>query len=174
MLDEAAFGAATEVTPKFVSPADPAARWTGAHGGQVFFACSTNYLVDVENAIIVDVEATTAIRQAEVLAAKRMINRSMERFDLYPARLLADSAYGSAQMLGWLVYEQGIEPHVTVFDRWLARMVPSQVTTSPTEYLSSGRYEPSATFADVLGKTADGIDLRRARIAQAADVALQG
>jgi transposase len=117
VLDDAAFGAATEVTPKFVSPADPAARWTGAHGGQAFFAYSTNYLVDVENAIIVDVEATTAIRQAEVLAAKRMIERSLERFDLYPARLLGDSGYGSAEMLGWLVYEHGIEPHVTVFDK---------------------------------------------------------
>src|SRR5262244_1817443 len=117
VLDDAAFGAATEVTPKFVSPADPAARWTGAHGGQAFFAYSTNYLVDVENAIIVDVEATTAIRQAEVLAAKRMIERSMERFDLYPARLMGDSAYGSGEMLGWLVYEHGIEPHVTVFDK---------------------------------------------------------
>ena len=30
VLDDAAFGAATEVTPKFVSPSDPAARWTGA------------------------------------------------------------------------------------------------------------------------------------------------
>ena len=88
VLDDAAFGAATEVVAKFVSPADPAARWTGAHGGQAFFAYSTNYLIDVDNGIIVDVEATTAIRQAEVLAAKRMINRSMERFDLYPARLL--------------------------------------------------------------------------------------
>ena len=39
------------------------------------------------------------------------------RFDLYPARLLGDSAYGSAEMLGWLVYEHGIEPHVTVFDK---------------------------------------------------------
>ena len=47
---------------------------------------STNYLIDVDNAIIVDVEATTAIRQAEVLAAKRMIERSMERFDLYGVR----------------------------------------------------------------------------------------
>ena len=28
VLDDAAFGAATEVTPKFISPADPAARWT--------------------------------------------------------------------------------------------------------------------------------------------------
>jgi transposase len=117
VLDDAAFGAATEVTPKFISPADPAARWTGAHGGQAFFAYSTNYLIDVENAIIVDVEATTAIRQAEVLAAKRMIERSMERFDLYPARLMGDSAYGSADMLGWLVHEHGIEPHVTVFDK---------------------------------------------------------
>ncbi len=117
VLDDAAFGAATEVTPKFVSPSDPAARWTGAHGGQAYFAYSTNYLVDVENAIIVDVEATTAIRQAEVLAAKRMIERSLERFDLYPSRLLGDSAYGSAEMLGWLVYEHGIEPHVTVFDK---------------------------------------------------------
>jgi len=117
VLDDAAFGAATEVVPKFVSPADPAARWTGAHGGLAFFAYSTNYPIDVENAIIVDVEATTAIRQAEVLAAKRMIERSMDRFGLYPARLLGDSAYGSADMLGWLLYEHGIEPHVTVFDK---------------------------------------------------------
>ena len=117
VLDDAAFAAATEVPPKFVSPADPAARWTGAHGGQAYFAYSTNYLIDVEHAIIVDVEATTAIRQAEVLAAKRMIERSMDRFDLYPARLMGDSAYGSAEMLGWLVYEHGIEPHVTVFDK---------------------------------------------------------
>ena len=117
VLDDAAFGTATEVVPKFISPADPAARWTGAHGGQAFFAYSTNYLIDTDNAIIVDVEATTAIRQAEVLAAKRMIERTMERFDLHPARLLGDSAYGSAEMLGWLVYERGIEPHVTVFDK---------------------------------------------------------
>ena len=117
VLDDAAFGAATEVSPKFVSPADPAARWTGAHGGQAFFAYSTNYLIDVEHAVIVDVEATTAIRQAEVLAARRMIERSMDRFGLYPARLMGDSAYGSAEMLGWLVYEHGIEPHVTVFDK---------------------------------------------------------
>ena len=117
VLDDAAFGAATQVIPKFISPADPAARWTGAHGGQAFFAYSTNYLIDTDNAIIVDVEATTAIRQAEVLAAKRMIERAMGRFDLYPARLLGDSAYGSAEMLGWLVHEHGIEPHVTVFDK---------------------------------------------------------
>src|SRR5262245_17545709 len=117
VLDDAAYGTATDVTPKFISPADPAARWTGAHGGQAFFAYSANYLVDLDNAIIVDVEATTAIRRAEVTAAKRMIERTKERFDLYPARLAGDSAYGSAEMLNWLVYEQGIEPHVPVFDK---------------------------------------------------------
>ena len=58
VLDDAAFGAATEVTPKFISPADPAARWTGAHGGQAFFAYSANYLIDLDHAVIVDVEAS--------------------------------------------------------------------------------------------------------------------
>jgi transposase len=117
VLDNAAFGAATEVTPKFISPADPAARWTGAHGGQAFFAYSTNYLIDLDHAVIVDVEATTAIRQAEVTAAKTMIMRAEKRFDLYPERLAGDSAYGSAEMLSWLVNDRGIEPHVSVFDK---------------------------------------------------------
>jgi transposase len=117
VLDDAAFGAATEVTPKFIAPADPAARWTAAHRGPAFFAYSNNYLIDVENAIIVDVEATTAIRQAEVGAARAMIDRVQDQFGLYPARVAADSAYGSAEMLGWLVHERGIEPHIPVLDK---------------------------------------------------------
>src|SRR5712672_2853832 len=117
VLDDAAFGAASEVTPKFIAPADPATRWTAAHRGPAFFAYSTNYLIDVDNAIIVDVEATTAIRQAEVLAAKRMVERSLEGFDLYPAKLIGDTAYGTAEMLNWLVNERGIEPHIPVFDK---------------------------------------------------------
>jgi transposase len=117
VLDDAAFGAATEVTPKFIAPADPAARWTAAHRGPAFFAYSANYLIDTDNAIVVDVEATTAIRQAEMTAAKRMVERSMTRFDLHPERLIGDTAYGSAEMLNWLVNEQGIEPHIPVFDK---------------------------------------------------------
>jgi hypothetical protein len=78
VLGDATFGAATDVVPKFVSPADPAARWTGARGGQAFFAYCTNYLIDVDNGVIVDVEAPTAIREAEVLAAKRMMERSAQ------------------------------------------------------------------------------------------------
>ena len=117
VLDDAAFGAASEVTPKFIAPSDPATRWTAAHRGAAFFAYSTNYLIDTGNAIIVDAETTTAIRQAEILAAKRMVQRTMDRFDLHPARLIGDSAYGSADMLNWLVNEHGIEPHVPVFDK---------------------------------------------------------
>ncbi|MBV9542036.1 MAG: transposase [Alphaproteobacteria bacterium] len=117
VLAEAAFGAATEVTPKFIAPADPAARWTAAHRGPAFFAYSANYLIDTDHAIIIDVEATTAIRQAEVLAAKRMVERSLEGFDLYPEKLIGDTAYGTAEMLNWLVNERGIEPHIPVFDK---------------------------------------------------------
>jgi hypothetical protein len=62
---------------KFVSPADPAVRWTGAHGGQAFFAYSPNYMIDVDNGIIVDVEATTAIRQAAVLAGLACRDRTL-------------------------------------------------------------------------------------------------
>ena len=61
MLNDAAFGGATDVVPKFLSPADPAARWTNAHGGQAFFAYSTNYLIDADNAIIVDAAKFAAI-----------------------------------------------------------------------------------------------------------------
>ena len=81
-LDDAAFGAASEVTPKFVSPSDPAAQWTGAMRGPAFFAYANNYLIDVKFGIIVDVEASRAIRQAEVGAAKTMIERTQQRFDL--------------------------------------------------------------------------------------------
>ncbi len=116
-LDDAAFGAATEKTPKFTSHADPASQWTGALKGPAFFAYADNYLIDTDHAIIVDVEATRAVRQAETGAAQTMIDRTMDRFGLYPERLIADTAYGSAAMLDWLVEERGIEPHVPVFDK---------------------------------------------------------
>jgi len=117
VLDEAAFGAATPVTPKFISIADPASRWTGANGGLAFFAYSTNYLVDLKNAVIMDVEATTAVRQAEVTAQRTMIERTRERFGIWPERLAADTGYGDAANLAWLVHEQGIEPHIPVFSK---------------------------------------------------------
>ena len=116
-LDDAAFGAASEVTPKFVSPSDPAAQWTGAMRGPAFFAYADNYLIDVKFGIIVDVEASRAIRQAEVGTAKAMIERTERRFDLKPAYLAADTAYGSAETLNWLVNDKKIEPHIPVIDK---------------------------------------------------------
>src|SRR5262245_5324792 len=116
-LDDAAFGAASEVTPKFVSPSDPAAQWTGAMRGPAFFAYADNYLVDIKFGIIVDVEASRAIRQAEVGAAKTMIERTENRFDIKPAFLAADSAYGSADTLRWIVNEKKIAPHIPVIDK---------------------------------------------------------
>src|SRR5258705_8512953 len=74
-LDEAAWGAASETVPKFISRSDPAAQWTGAHKGHAFFAYADNYLIDLK-AAIVDVAATRAIQQAEVSAARTMIERT--------------------------------------------------------------------------------------------------
>jgi len=116
-LDDTAWGAASDVVPKFISPSDPAAQWTGAHKGPAFFAYSDNYLIDVKFGVIVDVEASRSIRQAEVGAAKTMIERTEERFGLKPERLVGDTAYGAAPMLNWLVEEKGIAPHIPVFDR---------------------------------------------------------
>ncbi len=117
VLDDAAFGGATPVEPKFISPTDPAARWTAASGGPAVYAYADNYLIDLKHAVIMDVEATTAVRQAEVTAAKTMIERTAERLNVRPERLAADTGYGSAEMLAWLVDEQGIEPHIPVFDK---------------------------------------------------------
>jgi hypothetical protein len=98
-LDEAAWGAASETVPKFISKSDPAAQWTGAHKGHAFFAYANNYLIDLKAAIIVDVEATRAIRQAE-RCGTHMIERTEDCLGLCPERLAA--------MLGWLVNERAI------------------------------------------------------------------
>jgi transposase len=105
------------VVPRKVSLSDPDSRWTAAKGGIAFFAYSTNYLIDTGNGIILDVEATPANRTAEVESTKLMVDRVEERFDLKPERLIADTAYGTAPMLGWMVDEKGIEPHIPVFDK---------------------------------------------------------
>lgn len=117
VLDDAAFGAATPTEPKSISPTDPASRYTAASDTPAFYAYSDNYLVDLKNAVIMDVEATTAVRQAEVGAAKAMIDRTAEQFDVRPARLVGDAGYGSAEMVAWLVDEREIEPHVKLIDK---------------------------------------------------------
>jgi hypothetical protein len=107
----------TWLKSSFLSIADPASRWTGANGGLAFFAYCTNYLIDLKHAVIMDVEATTAVRQAEVTAQRVMLDRTQERFGIWPERLAADTGYGSAENLAWLVHERGIEPHIPVFEK---------------------------------------------------------
>jgi hypothetical protein len=101
----------------FATPIDLAAQWTGALKSAAFFAYADNYLIDVKFGIIMDVEATRAIRQAEVGAAKTMIDRTEECFDIKPERLAADAAYGSARNLNWLVNDKQIAPHIPVIDK---------------------------------------------------------
>ncbi|WP_299668397.1 IS1182 family transposase, partial [uncultured Ruegeria sp.] len=101
-LDEAAFGAASEVQPKFTSHSDPASQWTAARKGPAFFSYSDNYLIDTDHGVIVDVEGTRSIRQAEVGSTKTMLDRVKAKFDLNPERLIADTAYGTGPLLGWL------------------------------------------------------------------------
>ena len=103
--------------PKNISLTDPAARWTAAPGGPPTYAYSTNYLIDLRAGVIVDVEATPALRTQEVESTKTMIDRVAERFGLRPKRLVGDTAYGVAPMLEWMVQEKRIAPHVPVWDK---------------------------------------------------------
>jgi hypothetical protein len=103
--------------PKTLSLTDPGARWTSAMGGSASFAWSANYLVDVGAAVIVDVEPTAALRNAEVDGTRLMIDRTEERFALKPRRLIGDTAYGTAEMLAWIVEEKAIAPHVSLWDK---------------------------------------------------------
>src|ERR1700730_17570247 len=87
VLDDAAFSGATPVEPKVISPTDPAARYTASANSVAGYAYSDNYLVDLKHAVIVDVEATTIVRQAEVGAAKATLDRTAEQFEVAPSRL---------------------------------------------------------------------------------------
>src|ERR1700692_4202582 len=116
-LDDPAYGTASDVTPKFVSPSDPAAQWTGALRNAAFFAYADNYLIDVKFGIIMDVEASRAIRQAEVGASQTMIERTEACFGIQTRWPRGRTAYGSAANLDWLVNQQGIAPHVPVIDK---------------------------------------------------------
>jgi hypothetical protein len=117
-------------TPRVVSLSDPQSRYTAAPGGPAFFAYSTNYLIDLDAGIIMDVEATPAHRTQEVESTKTMVQRVEERFDIKPNRLVGDTAYGTASMLNWMVNEKQIEPHVRVWDK----------TQRTDETLSSGEF----------------------------------
>ena len=116
-LDDAAFGAATSVQPKFTSHSDPASQWTAARKGPAYFAYSANYMIDTDHAVILDVEASRSVRQAELGAMQTMIDRTKDTFGIDPERMIADTAYGTGPLLEWLVQERGIAPHIPVVDK---------------------------------------------------------
>jgi transposase len=101
--------------PKAISPVDPCSAWTAKANKRVQFGYGLNYLIDIENAVIVDVEATPARTYDEVAAAKTMITRTEERLGLKAKRLVADTAYGTGRFLNWLI-SAGVTPHIPVWD----------------------------------------------------------
>ncbi len=105
-----------ERKPKAMSPSDPSAAWTTRGRHKVMFGYSLNYLIDMEHAVIVDVEATPTRISKEVDATETMIERTEDRFALKPNHVAGDVAYGTGEMLGWLV-ERGIDPHIPVWDK---------------------------------------------------------
>lgn len=103
--------------PKVISPSDPCSAWTAKANKRVQFGYGLNYLIDIENAVIVDVEATPARTYDEVAATKTMIERTSERLGIKPKRLAADTAYGTGKFLGWLVKDKKILPHIPVWEK---------------------------------------------------------
>lgn len=103
-------------TFKKISPTDPISSYMRSRRGNLGYYYSTNYLIDIENNIIVDVEATPAHRSCEVNGTKAMINRVEEKYGITPKRLMGDTAYGTAEMLNWTV-EKGIAPHSPVWEK---------------------------------------------------------
>jgi transposase len=116
-LEEAAEPNPDRKVPKVISPSDPCSAWTAKANKRVQFGYGLNYLIDTQNAIIVDVEATPARTYDEVAATKTMIDRTERCFALRPKRLAADTAYGTGKFLGWLVNDKKIVPHIPVWEK---------------------------------------------------------
>ena len=116
-LDEAAAPNPDRKPPKVISPSDPCSAWTAKANKRVQFGYGLNYLIDTDNAVIVDVEATPARTYDEVAATKAMLDRTERCFALRPKRLAADTAYGTGKFLGWLVNDKGITPHIPVWEK---------------------------------------------------------
>jgi Transposase DDE domain len=116
-LDTAAEPDPNRKEPKVIWPSDPSSTWTAKANKRVQFGYGLNYLIDIDNAVIVDVEATPARTYDEVAATRIMLDRTEACFDLKPKRLAADTAYGTSKFLGWLVKEKQITPHIPVWER---------------------------------------------------------
>jgi hypothetical protein len=104
-----------------------------------------NYLIDIENAVIVDVEATPARTYDEVAATKTMVKRTDKRMGLKPKYLAADTAYGTGKFLSWLI-GAGITPYIPVWDmsEREEKMAPSHAPTSHSTKSTTSTFAPQA------------------------------
>lgn len=129
-LDEAASGAAREVQPKFTSHSDPASQWRAARKVPAFFSYSDNYLIDTDHGVIVDVETTRSIRQAEVGSTKAMLRRVKAKFALPPERVIATQPINCSEQQGLAVpLPTGFGPNEQDFDQEPSVGCRSQDTT---------------------------------------------
>ena len=88
-----------------------------AQAGPAYFAYSADYMIDSDHAEILDVKATSSVRQAELSAMQTMVDRVNDIFDLMPEHMISDPAYGTGPLLEWLVKERSIAPHIPVVDK---------------------------------------------------------
>ncbi len=102
--------------PKAVSLTDPAAALSSKHGPSAF-AYGLNAMVDTGSGVVLEVQAAPERFADEPIAARRMVERLLDRHGATPGVLTADKAYGSGPFLAWLEEQNGIEAHVPLIDR---------------------------------------------------------
>jgi hypothetical protein len=153
--------------PKVISPTDPCSAWTAKANKRVQFGYGLNYLIDIENAVIVDVEATPARTYDEVRATKTMIERTERRFDLKPARLPPIQRTGRTSSLAGSLAPAS--PRTSRYGRWpTAVMEPSRAATSPS---TNGRTSTGARTARPYGRPAGFTMAGRSSIGRACVIA---
>ena len=107
LVAQAAFGAASEVQPKFTSHSCPASQWTAARKGLAFLSHSDNGLIDTDHGVILDVDLLRPVRQVELGSAKTTLRQVNAKFDLYPEPLIVDTTYSTGPLLGLPVESDG-------------------------------------------------------------------
>jgi transposase len=116
VLEDEPKPAPRSVAARYVSTTDPDACWASKLGARSVPSYLNHYLIDNASCVILGVEATPARFRQETLAARRMLARVKEQFDICAEGVGADKAYGSGEFLAWLL-ERSIQPYIPVIDR---------------------------------------------------------
>jgi transposase len=116
VLEDESKPAPRSVAARYVSTTDPDACWASKLGARSVPSYLNHYLIDNASCVILGVEATQARFRQETLAARRMLARVKEQFDICAEGVGADKAYGSGEFLAWLL-ERSIQPYIPVIDR---------------------------------------------------------